>query len=403
MISTGLIKYSMQSLRKRWLRSMLTIISVMIGIAAITSLISFGNGISSYVGEVAKKMGNDKLMVQPRGFGFGPTLNANVKLDDDDLKVIEGVNGVEEATGIYLINAEIEFDKQKKYTYLFGSDFKDHQKLIKELYTLELVEGNELKGKEKDRALFGYNYRVPDKIFKKPLRLRDNVLLNGKEIQVAGFYEEVGNPQDDAQVYVTNEAAEEVFGAKSYQFLIVRASPSSVPTELTKQISEALRKHRNQKKGNEDFFVQTFEQVIATFTSVLSAITAVVVIIGLISVVVAAVNIMNTMYTAVLERTKDIGIMKAIGARNSDILNIFLVESGMIGFVGGVFGVLVGSIMALIIGQFSKGAGFLLIVKIEPLVLIFGLSFAFIVGIISGILPAYQASKLKPVDALRYE
>ena len=109
------------------------------------------------------------------------------------------------------------------------------------------------------------------------------------------------------------------------------------------------------------------------------------------------------MYTSVLERTKDIGIMKAIGARNSDILNIFLVESGLIGFIGGIFGVLLGSIMALIIGQFSRGAGFSLIVKIEPLVLIFGLLFAFVVGIISGILPAYQASKLKPVDALRYE
>ena len=95
--------------------------------------------------------------------------------------------------------------------------------------------------------------------------------------------------------------------------------------------------------------------------------------------------------------------MKAIGARNSDILKIFLVESGLIGLVGGIFGVLFGSAMALIIGQFSKSAGFTLIVKIEPLILIFGLLFAFAVGIISGILPAYQASKLKPVDALRYE
>ena len=95
--------------------------------------------------------------------------------------------------------------------------------------------------------------------------------------------------------------------------------------------------------------------------------------------------------------------MKAIGAKNSDIMSIFLVESGLIGLVGGIFGVLIGSAMALIIGQFSKSAGFLLMIKIEPLVIIFGLLFAFFVGIISGIMPAYQASKLKPVDALRYE
>src|SRR3990167_9753315 len=106
----------------------------------------------------------------------------------------------------------------------------------------------------------------------------------------------------------------------------------------------------------------------------------------MIFLIVGAIGILNSMYTSVLERTRDIGIMKAIGARNSDILEIFLIESGLIGIVGGLFGIILGSSMALIIGQLSKGAGFLLIVQIEPLVLIFGLLFAFIIGVISGIL-----------------
>ena len=112
---------------------------------------------------------------------------------------------------------------------------------------------------------------------------------------------------------------------------------------------------------------------------------------------------MNSMYTSVLERTKDIGIMKAIGARNSSILHIFLIESGLIGLGGGLIGVMLGTGIAFLIGSVSRQAGFLLLIKIEPIILLLGLLFAFIVGILSGILPAYQASRLKPVDALRYE
>ena len=125
--------------------------------------------------------------------------------------------------------------------------------------------------------------------------------------------------------------------------------------------------------------------------------------IAAISLLVGAIGIMNSMYTSVLERTKDIGIMKSIGARNSDVLQIFLIEAGLIGFVGGVFGSALGSAMALAIGPIAKESGFPLVITIEIPVLLFGLLFAFIVGMISGILPAYQASKMKPVDALRYE
>ena len=112
---------------------------------------------------------------------------------------------------------------------------------------------------------------------------------------------------------------------------------------------------------------------------------------------------MNSMYTSVLERTKEIGIMKAIGARNKDILILFIIESGMIGLVGGALGVLIGAGLAYAVGPLSQNAGFTINVTLEPFVLLFGLVFAFVVGILAGILPAYQASRLKPIDALRYE
>jgi len=121
-------------------------------------------------------------------------------------------------------------------------------------------------------------------------------------------------------------------------------------------------------------------------------------------VLVAAVNIMNTMYTAVLERTKEIGIMKAIGSRNRYILMIFFFESGILGLIGGTIGILFGYGLAKMGGAIAAEAGYALLQPFFPWWLTVGcLTFAFLVGATSGFFPALQASKLKPVDALRYE
>ena len=125
---------------------------------------------------------------------------------------------------------------------------------------------------------------------------------------------------------------------------------------------------------------------------------------SIIAIIVGGIGIMNTMYTSVLQRTRDIGIMKAIGAKNSDILLIFLIESGILGLVGGAIGILIGVALSKLVEFASFQSGITLFQAYFPWYLIAGaLAFSFIVGVLSGILPARQASKLKPVDALRYE
>jgi len=139
------------------------------------------------------------------------------------------------------------------------------------------------------------------------------------------------------------------------------------------------------------------------FGSILNIIQLVLGSIAAISLVVGAIGIMNSMYTSVLERTKDIGIMKSIGAKNSNILLIFLLESATLGLIGGIGGVLLGSFFALAVGAFAKQAGFqILKIVIDYKIILLGLSFALVVGTISGVLPAYRASKLKPVEALAF-
>jgi putative ABC transport system permease protein len=124
-----------------------------------------------------------------------------------------------------------------------------------------------------------------------------------------------------------------------------------------------------------------------------------------IAILVGGIGIMNTMYTSVRERTKEIGILKAVGARKRNIITIFLFEAGIIGLIGGVGGVALGLLLALSVQMFlaKSGSVFFLEAHISIWLILFGLGFSFVVGCLSGYLPARQAAKLEPVDALRYE
>jgi len=164
-----------------------------------------------------------------------------------------------------------------------------------------------------------------------------------------------------------------------------------------------VAKYKEQEEGEEDFTVETSEQAIESFKAILGGVQTALAGIAAISLIVGGIGIMTTMYTAVIERTKEIGLMKAVGARNSSILSLFIVESGLIGTVGGALGIALGIGMAktgqYIANYFDVG----LKASTNP-VLIFGaLFFAFAVGTISGLVPARTASKLKPVDALRFK
>jgi len=168
-------------------------------------------------------------------------------------------------------------------------------------------------------------------------------------------------------------------------------------------IENLLRKERDVKEGEENFNVQSPQNILDTLDSTLFAVQIFIYVIATISLVVGGIGIMNTMYTAVLERTKEIGIMKAIGARNSTIFLLFSMESGFLGMVGGIIGVLIGLVLAYglsFIGRLVLGSD-LIQANISIALIVFALLFSFLLGTVFGVLPAVQASKMQPVEALR--
>jgi putative ABC transport system permease protein len=398
------IKYSLNSLVHRKLRSFLTALSILIGITAIFALISFGIGIQSYVNELAEETGSDKLFILAKGVG-APGTDDTFSLSESDINFVRKIKGTEEVEGLYMSTTEVNFKDVKKYFFLIG--FRPEKKeFIGESFNVDIVKGRNLKKGDVGKVVLGYNYQLEGKIFDRSIKVGDKIEVDGSKVEVVGFFSEIGNPGDDSNVYMTDTAFEKFNSDQTGKFgyVMIQAEKGIDPDVLADKVEEKLRKYKGQEKGKENFYVQTFADLIETFGAIIVVINGILVLIALISVVVATVNIMNTMYTAVLERTKEIGVMKAIGAKNNEILFIFVFESGVLGLIGGAIGVLLGYLISSAGGQVAASAGFSSLQPVFPWYLIVGcLLFALLVGTFAGILPSIQASKLKPVDALRYE
>lgn len=395
-------KYSIKKLIQKPGRSFLTIFSILIGIASIFVFISFGLGLYTYVNQFASASSADKITITPKGMG-APGLSDAFALTDSDLRAIENVGGVYEVSAMYAKAASITQDKITKYTFLMGYDTTNS--LLFEMGNMGVYKGRLLKQGDSGKVMLGYNYLIKDKIFPKTYDLNEKIVIQGKEFRIVGFFEPVGTPQDDAQVYISKDYMSELYpeGLKGYNYVIAKVDVSNIENIISK-VEDALRRNRNLDKGKEDFFVQSWQDLIETYSAVLNGLIGFIVLIAFVSVVISAINTANTMITSVLERRKEIGIMKAIGATNAEIFNVFLFESAVLGFVAGVLGVCLGFGLTFLLASLIKSFGWGFLQPAFPWTLFVGLiSFATIAGAISGAIPAVRASKINPVVALRYE
>jgi len=401
MIGKESIIYSLKNLNQRRARSFLTILSIFVGIATIFIFISFGFGLYNYVNEFTTGGSADKIIIQPKGSG-APGLDDTFSLSDDDLRVIEKTSGVFEATGASFKVGEVAFRGENKFVFVNSYDPK--KPLIFELSSIGLDKGRWLQGKDSKKAILGYNYQLEDKVFSKAIEVNDKIELNDVDVKVVGFLESVGNPQDDASIYITNDYFNELYDQNtSYGWVIARVNTEDIDSTI-ENVEKNLRKHRDLEEGQEDFFVQSFQELLESFSSALNIVVGFVILIALVSILVSTINTANTMITSVLERYKEIGILKAIGAKNSEIFKIFLFESSFLGLLAGTIGVLLGYGLTSLAGALLDNLGFGFLSPFYSYELFLGLIlFAGLTGAISGVIPALRASKTNTVDALRYE
>ena len=401
-------KLALRSIVTRKLRSWLTVIGIFIGIAPVVALIAVGQGMEKAITEQFEELGTDKIVISAGGDAAGSAFAAGLASNPityDDLDAVQGVRGVDVAAGMISRLALVEFDDETKTTWVSGFPTDETAKVVEDIQSFEILEGRDIEAGDTYSAVVGYNLYMDD-FFEKPVEARDKIFIEGIKFKVVGVVDKIGNAQDDTQIIIPIDTAKEIFDTGDDIYgIMVKIDDGEEPSVVAERIEEELRDFRDEDEGAESFQVQTFEQILEQVGVVLNIISAVLIGIAAISLLVGGVGIMNTMYTAVLERTKEIGIMKSIGGRNSDIMMIFLLESGMYGLVGGGVGVIVGALMSLIV---SKVAGVALGIDyfqadITWWLIVGALTFSFVVGVLSGVLPAKQASKMQPVDALRYE
>ncbi|MDP2628689.1 MAG: ABC transporter permease [Nanoarchaeota archaeon] len=393
------------NLRRRKLRSWLTMIGIFIGIAAVVALISLGQGLQGYINQQFEQLGGDKIIIQSKTIGPpGSNTNPNLILTSKDLEVIRNVRGVEQAEGILMKTGPVTFKDQTEIVFIIGGN-EDYLDLFGDVDALKVIEGRQLKDEDKSKIVVGNNHVFGD-LWDKKVEIGNSLEIESENFKVIGVVKKQGNPFDDNSVWMQKETMAELLNVEDEESqIVVKVATGFNPEEVSEDIERKLRNFRDEKEGQETFNVQTAGQLLETFSNIFSVVQAVLVGIAAISLLVGGIGIMNTMYTSVLERTKEIGTMKAIGAKNSDILFIFLIESGLLGLVGGAIGVAIGIGLGKTAEYIATNAlGTPLLQAIFPWYLIVGaLSFSFLIGSLSGILPAIQASKMKPADALRYE
>jgi len=380
-------------------------IGIFIGIAAVVGLISLGQGLQAAINQQFEKLGSDKIVITSKVMGFsGLTTSKSLLLTTKDIDFIENINGVKWVIGIVTTQDIIAFKDETATLVVSGID-PENIKLLEEIQSYTIEDGRDLKEDDKYKIVVGYNHKYKD-LWKKPAQVGDSVKINGAEFKIVGILGKIGNKYDDEQVYMPKKIFRELYNLEIEEGqLLIKTASGFTPSSVAEDIKRRLRTFRGEKEEQETFNVQTSEQLLDTFTNIFGIVQAVFVGIAAISLIVGGIGIMNTMYTSVLERTKEIGTMKAVGAKNSDILLIFLIESGLLGLVGGIIGIIVGIGLGKTAEYIAISAlGTTLLKATFPLYLIFGaLAFSFFIGAASGVLPAMQAAKLAPSESLRYE
>jgi putative ABC transport system permease protein len=404
-MNTDYFKFAIDNLKHRKLRSWLTMIGIFIGIAAVVSLIGLGEGLREAINAQFGFLGTDVLSVTATG-GFGPPGTGVVDpLTDKELNAIKSVPGVEGAAGRILESGKLEFNNQVGFGYAVSMPEGEERKVMEHLMNMEAEKGRLLEDGESGSVFLGANFAEEDNGFGKAILPGAKVEILDVEFKVIGIMEKKGSFQLDSAVFLNENDLRDLVGRpdNEYDIIAVRFNENEDVEKIQSIIERRIRKIRDVDEGEEDFSVETPQSVIESVNSVLLGIQIFVYIIASISLLVGGIGIMNTMYTAVVERTKEVGIMKSIGARNSTIFTLFFIESGLIGTVGGIIGAVLGYLLATglsIIGRIALGSD-LISAHFTPQLIIGALMFSFILGSFFGTLPAMRAAKLNPVDALR--
>lgn len=386
------------------MRSILTMLGIIIGVAAVIALVSIGNGVKQDIQNSISSLGSNLLMVMPgapRTPGVRPSAGSMKSLKVSDYEAISKLDGVKAASP--MTNGSYVVIYQNKnwttsvsgvsYNYLDVNNWSMKSGRFLSEKNVQNRERVAVVGKTVVKNLFGDEDPVGAEIRVKNIPFRIIGVLNSKGSGA------MGNDQDDMVVIPYTTAMERVEGVDYLRMIYVVGKDENGIDRLQSDIENLLRVRHGIKDTNlDDFNIQNMNSIMETMEETTGTLTLFLGAVAAISLVVGGIGIMNIMLVSVTERTREIGVRKALGATYSVIVTQFLIEAVVISLMGGIIGIALGIGASKLIGMAS---GMSTVISIPTIVMSFAFSMA--IGLIFGIYPARKVAKLNPIDALHYE
>jgi putative ABC transport system permease protein len=413
---TRIIRETFTSLSANKLRTGLTVLGIVIGVAAVIAMMSVGQGAQNSITSQINAIGTNVLYVSAGSRarfaqgGFNgvrnikqltladalalanpiqaPSINAVAPIIEGG-NISAGAKGQTTTTTVYGVTTSYFSIRNQQVTE--GAFFNDQQ--VSTHARVAII------GVDLATTLFGQTTNLTGQ----------TMLINNQTFTIIGILKSAGGTSfgsaDNQAIIPLTTARDRVLSrpGTNVEGIYVQATNADSVTEATAQVSDIMRLRHHVAVGKEDFSVLSQASLLTTATSITGILTTFLGGIAGISLLVGGIGIMNIMLVSVIERTREIGLRKALGARNRDIMNQFLAESSFLSLLGGLIGILLGWLISLIIGQIASASGTSLNPAVSLNAVLLATLFSIAVGLFFGIYPARRAAHLEPVEALRYE
>jgi putative ABC transport system permease protein len=429
-------RLSLNSILHRRLRSWLTLLGIVIGVAAVVSIVSIGDGAQANVQSRLSQFGADVVTISAgfnRAGGFGgfartggggstviaigggesrtvSTRNSNAATTTPEL-TIRDVSIVQSDPNVLAVNqtvsgrAEVVFGSEKTSSSVTGVNPTAWPKTN----SLKLAMGRLLNSSDAGNIVIGD--QLANSTFKQPITLGRTLTVDGKAFTVVGILAPSGNGfggGGDSGLFMPYASAWDVtdINRDTFSSLQVQVKDAATVDDAVASLTTRLQLSRKVTARTQDFSITSAKALQEQITSVTSSLTLFLGAIAMVSLLVGAIGVANSMFTSVLEKTREVGIMKALGATNNEVLRLFLIESALFGFVGGVIGAALGLVVSFLMGELGTriaGLAGLSSPLVTPQLLVLAIVLSTVIGVVSGVWPARAASKLRPIEALRYE
>jgi len=396
-----IIKMALESLLANKTRTFLSMLGIMIGVSTVIAMFAIGQGAQKAVDDQFQGLSANSIIVMGAG---GKTKSSKLKTTDSKV-IIENCSHISDATAVIQGNMPVSFESEEGSFGVLGVENNYFKMSNVEIDKGRLITEEDVINNEKV-AILGSS--VVESLFSEEDEIvGQNIKINGKIIEVIGTVKETGRNMGksslDDVVFLPNSTAERsILGGKAFMMIFTIADDVENIETASKEIVSALRdEHKLRDSQDDDFRIMDAGAMVGAAQDAAALMSLLLTAVAAITLLVSGIGIMNVMFATVAERTKEIGIAKAIGGKRGDILSQFLLESIVLSMIGGIIGILIGNGLIYVVNETSLAE----LIKLAPSLtgIVVGFGFSVLVGVFFGFYPALKASRLDPVDALRNE